>query len=108
MSRLGADFQSPRLFIDTESHQLSEIFEYSCRYYSADAAFPSLAPCKYEYAMVLADLGLTNRACRYIALARQRSPPSLLPYIDDLEQRLMALNQTGNVKDNHPSDDRWF
>ncbi|CAJ1454048.1 unnamed protein product, partial [Effrenium voratum] len=47
---------------------LSEIFEYALRCGNADSLCPTIQPFKLAHAMLLADMGLTDKARRYMVL----------------------------------------
>ncbi|CAJ1419033.1 unnamed protein product [Effrenium voratum] len=68
---LGVEHRSPKNFsrlLDPLALQLSEIFEYALRCGNADSLCPTIQPFKLAHAMLLADMGLTDKARRYMVL----------------------------------------
>eukprot|EP00435_Cladocopium_sp_Y103_P011019 s2896_g2.t2 len=68
---LGVEHRSPKNFsrlLDPLALQLSEAYEYALRCGNADALCPTIQPFKLAHAMLLADMGLTEKARRYMVL----------------------------------------
>ncbi|CAL1156618.1 unnamed protein product [Cladocopium goreaui] len=68
---LGVEHRSPKNFsrlLDPLALQLSEAYEYALRCGNADALCPTIQPFKLAHAMLLADMGLTEKAKRYMVL----------------------------------------
>lgn len=68
---LGVEHRSPKNFrflLEPVALQLSEAFEYAVRCGDADALCPTLQPFKLAHAMMLADIGLIEKARRYMTL----------------------------------------
>eukprot|EP00434_Breviolum_minutum_P032946 symbB.v1.2.029147.t1/scaffold3160.1/size62170/7 len=67
----GVEHRSPKNFsrlLDPLALQLSEAYEYALRCGNADALCPTIQPFKLAHAMLLADMGLTEKARRYMVL----------------------------------------
>jgi len=68
---LGVEHRSHKNFsslLEPLALQLSEVFEYALRSGDADALCPTLQPFKLVHAILLADVGLTEKARRYMTL----------------------------------------
>jgi len=71
VSLLGVDHRNPKNFgslLEPLAAQLSEIYEYALRCGDQDALCPTLQPFKLVHAQILADLGLVDKANRYITI----------------------------------------
>ncbi|CAE7353491.1 Sec16a, partial [Symbiodinium necroappetens] len=68
---LGVEHRSPKNFarlLDPLALQMSEAYEYAIRCGDADALCPTIQPFKLAHAMLLADVGLVDKARRYMTL----------------------------------------
>lgn len=68
---LGVEHRNPKHFsclLEPLPLQLSETYEYAMRCGNPDALCPTIQPFKLAHAMLLADVGLTEKARRYMTL----------------------------------------
>jgi len=68
---MGVEHRTPKNFsrlLEPMALQLSEAYEYAVRTGNADALCPTLQPFKLAHAMLLAEVGLTDKARRYMTL----------------------------------------
>lgn len=70
---LGVEHRSPKNFgclLEPLAIQLSEVYEYAIRHGDPDALCPTIQPFKLAHAVLLADVGLVDKARRYMTMVQ--------------------------------------
>lgn len=68
---IGVDHRTPKNFtslLDPLALQLSEVFEYAIRCGDPEALYPSIQPFKLAHALLLSEVGLVDKARKYMTL----------------------------------------